>query len=134
MLLASRFFDELNQAGGRQVASVAPEARALLERYGWPGNVRELKNALEYAYVLGDGPVLMPNDLPDEVVHPDASEALYSVAEPAGGTAEERRIRAALAQANGHHGRAADALGISRVTLWRRLRKMSSARAAGQRP
>ncbi len=127
MLLASRFFDELNRTGGRQIASVAPEARVVLERYAWPGNVRELRNALEYAYVVGDGPVLVAGDLPEEVVHPEASEALFSAGETARGTDEERRIRAALAQANGHHGRAAASLGMSRVTLWRRLRKMAEA-------
>jgi two-component system response regulator AtoC len=124
MLLASRFFDELNRGGGRQIASVAPEAREVLERYGWPGNVRELRNALEYAYVVGDGPVLSTADLPDEVVHPDTSDEVFSAATTPHGSEEERRIRAALAQTNGHHARAARLLGMSRVTLWRRLQRL----------
>ncbi len=124
MLLAARFLDELNAAGGRQIASFAPDTRALMERYAWPGNVRELRNALEYAYVIGDGPVLVPADLPEEIVRPETSDAVFSTAEPIEGDPDARRIRAALAQAGGKHAKAAKLLGMSRVTLWRRLKKI----------
>ena len=86
----------------------------------------ELRNALEYAYVVGDGPVLVPADLPDEIVHPDTTEPLLSVPTATAADDERRRIDAALAQTGGHHGRAARLLGISRVTLWRRQKEASA--------
>jgi transcriptional regulator with PAS, ATPase and Fis domain len=123
MLLATRMLDELNAAGGRAIASIGPEAQGVLERYPWPGNVRELRNALEHAYVVGDGPVLAPADLPDEIVHPDVGDEVISLPGVAAADDEMRRIRAALAQTGGHRGKAARLLGMSRVTLWRRLER-----------
>lgn len=134
-LLTRKFVEELNEQSsrseGRQVLRVAPNALEALERYPWPGNVRELRNALEYAYVIGDGPVLQVTDLPLEIVDPsagpDAVEALPVNAPPASAPEESpevQRIRRALERASGHRERAAQILGISRVTLWRRMREL----------
>jgi transcriptional regulator with PAS, ATPase and Fis domain len=122
-LLATRFMDELNTGGGRRITKISPEALDALNTYAWPGNVRELRNALEYAYVIGDGPVLLEADLPPEVsgldhvgrVNPPAPPALVA-------TTEARRIHVALERAAGNRERAAQLLGMSRVTLWRRMR------------
>jgi transcriptional regulator with PAS, ATPase and Fis domain len=130
-LLAQKLIEELNAQGGRQVARLSPTALAALEQYPWPGNVRELRNALEYAYVIGEGPVLAPGDLPAEIVEPgsssDAGDEPRINAPPAPGAEdppEVARIRRALERAGGHRERAAQMLGISRVTLWRRMREL----------
>ncbi|MCK8501533.1 sigma-54 interaction domain-containing protein [Myxococcus fulvus] len=123
--LALRFLDELHQRGTRRVERIAPGARKLLESHGWPGNVRELRNVMEYAYVIGEGPVLREVDLP-----PEFSEAKALTRLPVattGATLDEEQVRAALARAGGNRSEAARLLGVSRVTLWRRLRTLGEA-------
>ena len=133
-LLTGHFVDALNAAGERQVARVAPGALAALARYPWPGNVRELRNALEYAFVIGEGPVLTEADLPPEITSPEPDEDLAAplVNQPPAldGTPEAQRIRRALERAGGNRTRAAKILGMSRVTLWRRMRELAMAPGA----
>ncbi|MBC7173493.1 MAG: sigma-54-dependent Fis family transcriptional regulator, partial [Polyangiaceae bacterium] len=130
-LLAEKLLADLNAEGGRQISQIAPATIAVLEAYPFPGNVRELRNALEYAYVIGDGPVLVPGDLPPEILDPDqAPDAIEAratnvAAEPlAHASTEAYRITRALERAGGHRERAAEILGISRATLWRRMRDL----------
>ncbi|WP_050726618.1 sigma-54 interaction domain-containing protein [Vulgatibacter incomptus] len=130
-LIAQKIVEDLNAQGGRRVSRIAPGAMTALERHPWPGNVRELRNALEYAFVIGEGPILQPGDLPVEILEPGASLGLAGGARanvPPPPTAEEppeiARIRRALERAGGHRERAAQILGISRVTLWRRMREL----------
>jgi DNA-binding NtrC family response regulator len=89
--------------------------------------VRELRNALEYAYVIGDGPTLLDVDLPPEVsgmqFDPDAT-AVNMPTHEHDNSPEAKRIRRALAHAEGSRERAAQILGISRVTLWRRMKSL----------
>jgi transcriptional regulator with PAS, ATPase and Fis domain len=120
-LLTHKFLDELNDQGGRRITRVAPAALDALVEYAWPGNVRELRSALEYAYVIGDGPVLVETDLPPEITGMTALPS-RPVTEPAIDDRDARRIRTALERAAGNRERAAQMLGISRVTLWRRMR------------
>jgi two-component system, NtrC family, response regulator AtoC len=122
-LLATRFMDDLNTGGGRRITKISAEALDALNTYAWPGNIRELRNALEYAYVIGDGPVLLEADLPPEVSGLDHAGRVNQPAAPAlVATTEARRIHVALERAAGNRERAAQLLGMSRVTLWRRMR------------
>ncbi|MCC6876876.1 MAG: sigma 54-interacting transcriptional regulator [Sandaracinaceae bacterium] len=130
LLLLEKLIEDLNKAEGRQILHVSAGARSVLTRYAWPGNVRELRNVLEYAYVIGDGPVLVEADLPPELVDPDAKayddEVVANLGEtpaPSEEPAEVARIRRALERAGGNRERAARMLGMSRVTLWRRLKQ-----------
>jgi transcriptional regulator with PAS, ATPase and Fis domain len=129
-LLADHFIQELNAGGGRRITRISPDALDALNSYAWPGNIRELRNALEYAYVIGDGPVLAEADLPPEISGFDheggigPSAAIPGAAAPATitATSEARRIQLALERTAGNRERAAQLLGMSRVTLWRRMR------------
>ena len=104
---------------------VAPGALAALERYPWPGNVRELRNALEYAFVIGEGPTLTEAELPPEVLSEEPDDTAHATPAPAAGEASEaQRIRRALERAGDNRTRAAKILGVSRVTLWRRMREL----------
>jgi len=130
-LIAQKIVEDLNAQGGRRVMRISPAALATLERYPWPGNVRELRNAMEYAFVIGEGPILQPGDLPVEILEPgaalDAGDALRANVPPPASAEESmevHRIRRALERAGGHRERAAQILGISRVTLWRRMRDL----------
>jgi transcriptional regulator with PAS, ATPase and Fis domain len=136
-LLSERLVDEMNARAGRRVERIAPAALAALERHDWPGNVRELKNAIEYAFVVGEGPILTVAELPPEIAEPEQdperSTAPVNVppvlAPEPSDTPETVRLRRALERAGGNRAQAARMLGISRATLWRRLQRLDLARA-----
>jgi len=91
--------------------------RALLA-YDWPGNVRELRNAVTSALVRASGSTIRLADLPPEVA-PGGS----TPSDSSGSPPEAERIRAALQETDGNRSAAADLLGVSRSTLYRRLRE-----------
>ncbi len=127
-VLTQRFVDEFNARGKRRVDQLAPTALAALEHHDWPGNVRELRNTLEYAFAIGEGPELVAGDLPPELVEPGLdAEPMLAAAEvrptTTEGPPEARRIAAALTRTAGNRDQAAKLLGLSRVTLWRRMRQ-----------
>ena len=95
-----------------------------MEAYAWPGNVRELVNALEYALVQADGPTLLPRHLPPEVAAAAATAMPLTRYYHTPHQAEDERqaVAAALREAGGNKTRAAGLLGMSRTTLWKRLK------------
>ncbi len=129
-VLAWHFLGKHEARGGRAIRRIAEGALSILTSYDWPGNVRELQNAVEYATVMGEGPVLGEADLPPDVRGVDA-RALDTVNAPDPALAarraelplEARRLLNALERAGGHMSRAAASLGMSRTTLWRKLKK-----------
>jgi transcriptional regulator of acetoin/glycerol metabolism len=117
----------MNTTWARQISAVSPAALAVLERHDWPGNIRELKNVLAYAYAIGDGPTLQASDLPPELFEQDSAQAapvwVTNDHDEAPQPAEKRRIQEVLERAGGSRERAAKILGLSRVTLWRRMKQ-----------
>jgi transcriptional regulator with PAS, ATPase and Fis domain len=123
-LLCRELIAHLNLTSKRQVERVSPVALRVLEHYDWPGNIRELSNVLAYAYTIGDGPLLQLADLPAELVQ-TAQESTDARAQAQPELDEEsQRILDVLRRAGGNKNRAAKMLGMSRVTLWRRLREI----------
>ena len=126
-LLVRLFLDRLADED-RRIQHVAPAAMRRLEEYTWSGNVRELQNVMEYAFAMGEGPVLKEGELPPELRgEAPLDELAVNVPESieaGAASSEERRIRLALERASGHRERAARILGISRSTLWRRMRAL----------
>jgi DNA-binding NtrC family response regulator len=124
VLLAAKILADLAPSAGRRVEGFSPRAFEVIRRYPWPGNVRELHNAVERALVVGDGPLIEAGDFPEELRR--GAPALPEDNSLAGlplrlDDLEERAIRAALSASNGNQRRAAALLGISRVTLHRKL-------------
>jgi transcriptional regulator with PAS, ATPase and Fis domain len=93
----------------------APEAIRTLLRYSWPGNVRELENAIEYAVAVGPGQTIQPEDLPLEILEP--------AAQPVAPVDEADALRMALERNRWQRDATARELGISRTTLWRKMRE-----------
>jgi DNA-binding NtrC family response regulator len=146
-LLASYFLARVGERMDRPGFSFSPEAMEILERHDYPGNVRELENAVEHAVALADGRIIRPADLPTALrtprMLPDhqeraASEPRASQARSAADTSEpsseerdrwsladveKEHIRRVLARHRGNATSAAKQLGISRTTLWRKLRQ-----------
>jgi DNA-binding NtrC family response regulator len=127
----------LSRVGARtgRALSFSPDALRALLSYDWPGNVRELENALEYAATVCPGQTLQPEDLPPEVVPPAAPrrnpEPEPGAASPgvrpapaANGSRDgAAALQAALEQHRWSRAATAKALGVSRSTLWRRMRE-----------
>jgi transcriptional regulator with PAS, ATPase and Fis domain len=126
-LLLHRFLASENASGAsRIVEQVSPEALRTLLGHSWPGNVRELQNVVQYACLLGDGAVLRESDLPDEVrgiINTSTAPPLPAPSSPS----DANRVARALERANGNRNRAASSLGISRSTLWRKMREYNLA-------
>ena len=121
-ILIEHFVDIFNRMYDKSVRGVDPKALRFLQRYPWPGNVRELKHALEYAFVFVKGPIITLSHLPelDASRTPDTNPVPR---EDAGGWEDERiTIQRALEKAGGRRSAAAHQLGISRSTLWRKMK------------
>lgn len=115
------FVERLNEAGFRRVENISREAHDLLLAYEWPGNIRELRNVIEHAFAVGEGPTIVAGELPPELRGelPPARDEHRTPEE-----AERARIQDALAHADGSKSGAAELLGVSRTTLWRRMREL----------
>jgi PAS domain S-box-containing protein len=118
-LLVARLLARIGAANRREVLRVTPAALEALQACPWPGNVRQLINALEYAVISCRGEEIDVPDLPAYVAAPPARPP---AGRRAGAALSPDRISAALAAAGGNRTAAARALGVSRVTLWKRLR------------
>jgi DNA-binding NtrC family response regulator len=119
-LLAERLLADLAATHKRKPPRVGADALTILMDYRWPGNIRELRNALEHALVVSQEETVGIDDLPVEIREPGPDEA-----RPPGDLGEEgRRILDALREAGGNRVEAAKQLGISRVTLWKKLKRL----------
>ena len=125
----------LSRVGSRtgRALRLSPEAVRVLLSYEWPGNVRELENALEFAATVCQGQTLQPEDLPPEISPAGALPPEESMppsrprAAAAAHPEAERELRVALEQNRWNRVATARALGVSRSTLWRRMRTASLA-------
>jgi PAS domain S-box-containing protein len=128
-LLVDYFIKKFNAMQGRRITGISERAMSLLLRHDWPGNVRELENAIEHAFVICAGSVIEREDLPPHILgdRPDGHEASLAQSEvdPLGPlqSVEAVAIREALSRNNGNRTRAAEDLGVSRNTLWRKMRR-----------
>ncbi len=127
--LLAEAWRERHRASGESVpAGIAPAAMEALQRYGWPGNVRELQNVLEFAALRAGGGVIGVGHLPEElrgpgVRAPRPATAPEVVAPARAGMPTAAEILAMLETCGGNRAEAARRLGISRVTLWKRLKQ-----------
>jgi DNA-binding NtrC family response regulator len=123
-LLCQHFLYKFSQAQGKQIASIANEAMNILLCYEFPGNIRELENVLERAVALAEGSTIelqhLPLDLQQLTVSFQCSRPRQFL------TLEEHEreyISWILEQVRDNKTKAAEILGIDRVSLWRKLRR-----------
>ncbi len=145
-LLLQHFLEQIGRRHGRSLR-LSPGATRALMSYAWPGNVRELENAVEYAVTVCEGQTIHAGDLPGEIrtgadgwaadaptAPPTSPARAATPPTPAAAgpdlshlgpteEAEARQILAALQASRFRKARAAEALGISRTTLWRKMRE-----------
>ena len=122
LLLAQVFLDEFSENNGRSFRGFSKQARAVLDTYEWPGNVRELENRIKRAVVLAEGKQISVADLgfdegDEQMKSLDLRQAREQV--------EREIILRALSVYDNNVTHAADALGISRPSLYQLVKKLN---------
>ncbi len=122
-LLAETFFRRISLKNDKPIKGISNVGMDILMNYEWPGNVRELKSAMEYAFVTCQGPQIHPNHLPPDIT---GDIRLFSEKKqfiPDKNEAKKKLLMDALEQTEGNQTRAAEILGITRVTVWNRMKR-----------
>ncbi|MDD1617450.1 MAG: sigma-54 dependent transcriptional regulator [Methylococcaceae bacterium] len=119
-LLIWHFIHQHNAANFRKIEKIEPLAMRTLLDYPWLGNVRELQNVVEYAFAVGRGTTLRLTELPPEFREPRAIVQTAKSNTTLSAEQEATAIRQALEQSNGKVTPAAQLLGMSRATFWRK--------------
>lgn len=121
-LLAEKILDELAARTGNRRKHLTPQALRRLMDYDWPGNVRELENALEYAVVTSSDDWIQPEDLP--ALRSPTGRAGREAALSAARSQAEREALVAALESSATLSEAAQRLGVSRATLWRKMKRL----------
>jgi len=116
-LLAEHFLAKYSRAMSKKIVGFDTDVLPRLESYRWPGNVRELENAVERAVVVSKGTRIALRDLPDWT-HGEADSEGRSLE-----AMEKKHMATVLEQTGGNVTRAAEILGINRVTLYNKIKK-----------
>ncbi len=139
LLLANHFLDIFSEKYHKRL-SFFPGTAAVLQKSPWSGNVRQLESCVEYAVIVAGGNVILPEDLPDELLQgqdgdgypaelpekeqeaPSARERDVSSLRRDIQQIERERMREALEKAQGNKTRAMELLGISRRTFYKKYK------------
>lgn len=125
--LVRYFISRFNAQYGKNVRDVDERARAMLQSYTYPGNIRELESIIAHAVIMCDGEVIRVEDLPETMrtrvaMRPALPNYAYDNV-PSISQMEEQLIRTAMERLDGNQTEVARKLGISRSTLWRKMRE-----------
>ncbi|MFH1155171.1 MAG: sigma-54 dependent transcriptional regulator [Pseudomonadota bacterium] len=124
-LLTDHFLHKFNKAYKKSIRGFSSQARDLLARYSYPGNVRELENIIARTVALAEGDLVQITDLPphmtDQAGSPDTTLTSLEAM-------EKDHISKVLKVVDGQREKAATILGITRSTLWRKMKKFNLSR------
>ena len=122
-LIIQNFIEQNSAKGTKTISGVTPEALEAISTYSWPGNVRELRNAIEYAFVLCPGGWIGLEHLPSKITSANRTPHVNHRTDSASWREERQKLIDTLRQAGGNQSQAARLLGVSRVTIWKRMKK-----------
>lgn len=122
-ILVRHFIDKFNREMKTNVVNISPQAMELLMDYDYPGNIRELEHIIEHAFVRCQGSTVNPEHLPRDLQARGAVERVMSTEEPLKALEKEMIVRA-LRETDWRYSDAASKLGMSRTTLWRRIKAL----------
>ncbi len=118
-VLVQHFIEQNNEKTGKKILGLTVEAMEKLMGYPWPGNVRELRNIIEYAFVLCYGEWIGTEHLPGKIL----IEPVMDCRGPVETRIERDKLLRVLRQVSGNQSEAARILDVSRVTIWKRIKK-----------
>lgn len=127
LLLAQQFISEYNRKMNKTVAGLHPKVARLFLDYAWPGNVRELRNAIESAVLLARSDRIGPGDLPAcllKRINAPEADATPPIARRLVEPDWRMKITDALLKTQGRRDQTAELLGMSRTTLWRKMKAL----------
>ncbi len=122
-MIVQGFIRHNNSKSGKMILGLTPEAMEKMTRYDWPGNVRELRNAVEYAFILCSSGGINVQHLPPKIAGasldcpepPDTKDQINQH--------KKEALIKALKKARGNRSEAARILGVSRVTVWKQIKR-----------
>jgi two-component system response regulator HydG len=126
-LLVDHFVGKFNQQFNKNIVGVSTDVLKLFMDYPWPGNVRQLVHTLEHAFILCRQSIITVNDLPPDF---KSLAVAKSYSYPAGSEEETEKIIRTLEKTRWNKARAARLLGISRKTMYRRMKKYNISSSA----
>jgi PAS domain S-box-containing protein len=115
-MLVAHYLKKISLVNNKDIRRINPRAMEAMGSCRWPGNVRQLINALEHCAITSRGDTIEVSDLPEYIFRSEKAEKNEA-------RGMEDNIRTALAMHNGNKTLAAKHLGISRVTLWKKLKE-----------
>ncbi len=122
-LLADAFLKRAQLKSNGPIRGISNEAMSLLMIHDWPGNVRELRSAFEYAFVACHEPLIQPCHLPPNIL--GVQEQQKKPQDRISNEVQKRTLIEALRESGGNQSKAARLLGVSRVTVWNRIKKLN---------
>jgi len=122
-LLAEFFFRKNRLKSGKNIRGISNETMDALMNYRWPGNVRELKGAFEYAFVICQEKIIHPYHLPPNIVNEKRPSKAIKPAPFNREEIKKQELIHALEQSGGNQSEAARILGVTRVTIWNRMKR-----------
>ena len=122
-IILQNFIEENAAKGGKKISGLTPEAMEALLSYPWPGNVRELRNAVEYAFVLCSAGWIGKEHLPPKITNNGKRTFIHHHQDGPSWEVERAKLIDTLRQAGGNQSEASRLLGVSRVTVWKRIKK-----------
>lgn len=134
-LLIRYFIEKYNKEYGRNIIGIEPRARGMLMHYDYPGNVREVDNIIQHAFIMTESDIIKIEDLPVYLQnitpfyqleqHTQQEDKNMADKEFLLAELEKQTIIKAFAKFGSNHTKVAKALGISRSTLWRKMKEYS---------
>jgi len=121
-LLITHFVEKFNKEMEKEIDNIAPQAMNVLLNYYYPGNIRELRNIIEHAFICSKDNTILPEHLPGELLR--EGERLNITSSPASSldNVEKEWILRTLEETGWRYAETARRLGISRTTLWRKVK------------
>jgi two-component system, NtrC family, response regulator HydG len=132
-LLAQTFIDQIASRSNKSIVGLDQEALDIMLNYNWPGNVRELRNVIEYAFVMCREGLIGPEHVVHRINSRVGNPPMQSFCQTRSSGndffegkhhRERTRLLEALREAGGNQTEAARILGISRVTVWKRMKRL----------
>ena len=123
-LLVNHFVSKFNKRHGKQVRGLDPKVLKIFKQYSWPGNIRELEHTLEHAFVFVKGPIITASHLPDLREDEGAEDTTAQIRSASQYLWEDEKtaIENTLKKTMGRRDETAAMLGMSRTSLWRKMK------------